>query len=84
MLKLHYYVSGEIILVLKMVEIATDSGRVVKMEVDYSSTCDEKIPECQKLAKEGKIHDALDSLLALEKQTRTVSYVYMMYLEGNV
>lgn len=76
--KLHYYVSGEIILALKMAEIATDSGRVVKMEVDYSSTCDEKIPECQKLVKEGKIHDALDSLLALEKQTRTVSYVYMM------
>jgi len=63
----------------------TDSGRIVKMEVDYSSTCDEKIPECQKLAKEGKIHDALDTLLALEKQTRTVSEVYFnFYLEGNV
>ncbi|PSN34115.1 26S proteasome non-ATPase regulatory subunit 12 [Blattella germanica] len=50
---------------------ATDSGRIVKMEVDYSSTCDEKIPECQKMAKEGKMHDALDTLLSLEKQTRT-------------
>ncbi|KAJ8967602.1 hypothetical protein NQ314_002720 [Rhamnusium bicolor] len=30
-----------------------------------------KIPECQKLAKSGKLHDALDQLLALEKQTRT-------------
>lgn len=49
----------------------TDSGKIVKMEVDYSSTCDEKIPECQKLAKAGKLHDALDQLLALEKQTRT-------------
>lgn len=50
---------------------ATDIGKIVKMEVDYSATCDEKIPECQKLAKSGKIHDALDNLLSLEKQTRT-------------
>lgn len=50
---------------------ATDSGRIVKMEVDYTSTCDEKIPECQKMAKDGKMHDALDILLSLEKQTRT-------------
>ncbi|XP_030751890.1 26S proteasome non-ATPase regulatory subunit 12 [Sitophilus oryzae] len=54
-----------------MESIATDSGKIVKMEVDYSSTCDEKIPECEKLAKSGKLHDALDQLLALEKQTRT-------------
>ncbi|CAH0564016.1 unnamed protein product [Brassicogethes aeneus] len=54
-----------------MESIATDSGKIVKMEVDYSSTCDEKIPECQKMAKSGKLHDALDQLLALEKQTRT-------------
>ncbi|XP_060521588.1 26S proteasome non-ATPase regulatory subunit 12 [Cylas formicarius] len=54
-----------------MGSIATDSGRIVKMEVDYASTCDEKIPECQRLAKQGKLHDALDQLLALEKQTRT-------------
>ncbi|XP_015113529.1 26S proteasome non-ATPase regulatory subunit 12 [Diachasma alloeum] len=50
---------------------ATDSGRIVKMEVDYSSNCDTKIPECKKLAQQGKIHDALDQLLALEKLTRT-------------
>ncbi|TGZ51702.1 26S proteasome non-ATPase regulatory subunit 12 [Temnothorax longispinosus] len=49
-----------------------NSGRLVKMEVDYSSTCDAKIPECKKLASEGKLHDALDQLLALEKLTRTV------------
>ncbi|KAL0111022.1 hypothetical protein PUN28_012789 [Cardiocondyla obscurior] len=48
-----------------------NSGRLVKMEVDYSSTCDTKIPECKKLASEGKLHDALDQLLALEKLTRT-------------
>ncbi|KAJ8978077.1 hypothetical protein NQ317_000635 [Molorchus minor] len=54
-----------------METIATDSGKIVKMEVDYTSNCDDKIPECQKLAKSGKLHDALDQLLALEKQTRT-------------
>lgn len=54
-----------------MDSLATDSGKIVKMEVDYSSTCDEKIPECQKLSASGKLHDALDILLALEKQTRT-------------
>ncbi|CAG9773861.1 unnamed protein product [Ceutorhynchus assimilis] len=54
-----------------MESLATDSGKIVKMEVDYSSTCDDKIPECQKLAKSGKLHDALEQLLALEKQTRT-------------
>jgi len=48
-----------------------DTGKLVKMEVDYSVTCDEKIPEAKKLASEGKLHDALDSLLSLEKQTRT-------------
>lgn len=67
-----------------MGENPTDSGRILKMEVDYSSTCDDKIPECQKLAKDGKIQDALDTLLALEKQTRTVSFVYLMLLEGSL
>lgn len=50
---------------------ATESGKIIKMEVDYSSNCDTKIPECKKLAGDGKIHDALDQLLALEKLTRT-------------
>ncbi|XP_060591983.1 26S proteasome non-ATPase regulatory subunit 12-like [Ruditapes philippinarum] len=45
--------------------------RVQKMEVDYSSTVDEKIPKCEKLAKQGKLTEALDILLILEKQTRT-------------
>lgn len=53
-----------------MGDSATDSGKIIKMEIDYSSACDEKIPECKKLVAAGKIHDALDCLLALEKQTR--------------
>ncbi|GBL97052.1 26S proteasome non-ATPase regulatory subunit 12 [Araneus ventricosus] len=49
----------------------TDSGRILKMEVDYSTTVDEKIPKCQKLCQEGKLTEALDILMSLEKQTRT-------------
>jgi len=60
-----------------MTDAAMDnSGRLMKMEVDYSSTCDTKIPECKKLALEDKLHDALDQLLALEKLTRTVKYIF--------
>ena len=34
-----------------MADTFTDSGRLLKMEVDYSATVDEKIPICEKLAK---------------------------------
>jgi len=44
---------------------------MTKMEVDYSSTVEEKIPECERLAKENKLNDALEILLSLEKQART-------------
>lgn len=54
-----------------MAEAIVEPGRIIKMEVDYSSDCDTKIPQCKKLAQEGKMHDALDQLLALEKLTRT-------------
>ncbi|XP_041363009.1 26S proteasome non-ATPase regulatory subunit 12-like [Gigantopelta aegis] len=48
-------------------------GRLQRMDVDYSSTVDEKLPKCEKLAKQGKLTEALDILLSLEKQTRTAS-----------
>ncbi|GAB6033295.1 proteasome regulatory particle subunit [Chamberlinius hualienensis] len=51
--------------------VVTDGDRIMKMEVDYSSTCDEKIPQCQQLAKEGKLSEAIAILLSLEKQART-------------
>jgi hypothetical protein len=31
--------------------ITYESGRIVKMEVDYSSACDETIPKCKEMAK---------------------------------
>lgn len=52
-------------------QIFSESGRLVKMEVDYSETCNEKLPLCEKMAKEGKLKEAMDILLSLEKQTRT-------------
>uniref|UniRef100_A0A8C4HDU8 Proteasome 26S subunit, non-ATPase 12 n=1 Tax=Dicentrarchus labrax TaxID=13489 RepID=A0A8C4HDU8_DICLA len=48
-------------------------GKIVKMEVDYTSTVDQRLPECEKMAKEGKLQEAIESLLSLEKQTRTAS-----------
>jgi len=51
--------------------IVTDGGRLVKMEVDYSDSCDEKIPLAQKMAKDGQAIQAVEMLMALEKQTRT-------------
>lgn len=56
--------------------LTTDSGRLVKMEVDYSATCDEKIAVAESLAANGKLQEALDTLLMLEKQTRTVSCIH--------
>lgn len=58
---------------LRDTNVITDGGRLVKMEVDYSTTCDEKIPAAQKLAKDGNVQEAVDILMTLEKQTRTVS-----------
>lgn len=46
-------------------------GKIIKMEVDYSATCDEKIPLWKSWAASGKVQEAIDQLLALEKQTRT-------------
>ncbi|KAF7711226.1 26S proteasome non-ATPase regulatory subunit 12 [Silurus meridionalis] len=48
-------------------------GKIVKMEVDYSATVDQRLPECEKIAKEGRLQEAVESLLSLEKQTRTAS-----------
>jgi len=41
------------------------------MEVDYTEKCDKEIPECEERAKNGELVEALETLLTLEKQTRT-------------
>merc|ERR1719402_1416828 len=55
----------------KINEIIAEGGTVVKMEVDYSATCDEKLPVAEELANQGKLSEALEMLTSLEKQTRT-------------
>jgi len=55
----------------KINEIITEGATTVKMEVDYSATCDEKLPLAESLAQAGKLQEALDMLMVLEKQTRT-------------
>jgi len=41
------------------------------MEVDYSETTDQKVPEAKKMAGDGNLMGAIETLLTLEKQTRT-------------
>lgn len=45
-------------------------GTMIKQEADYTTTCDEKIPECEKLALSGKLQEAIEILIILEKQSR--------------
>ncbi|RIB22313.1 hypothetical protein C2G38_2243367 [Gigaspora rosea] len=45
-------------------------GKLEKPEQDFTSVVDEQLPETEKLAKQGLLHQALEQLLALEKQTR--------------
>lgn len=32
-------------------ELEKSDGKIVKMDVDYSSTVDQRLPECEKMAK---------------------------------
>ncbi|GAA6060921.1 hypothetical protein JCM10212_003955 [Sporobolomyces blumeae] len=49
------------------------SDQVRKQEADLTPQCDEVIPQAEQLAKDGKTQEALDKLLALEKQARNAS-----------
>ena len=55
----------------KINEIMSEGATAVKMEVDYSKTCDEKLPVAESLAAAGKLEEAMEMLTGLEKQTRT-------------
>ena len=44
---------------------------VVRHIFSSSDTCDKKIPEAQTLAAQGKLNEALEMLMSLEKQTRS-------------
>jgi len=57
----------------KINEIISEGTSAIgaKMEVDYSSAVDEKIPQAKDLAAQNKLEEALEMLISLEKQTRT-------------
>ena len=63
-----------------------EEERMIKMEVDYCEIVDKAIPECEALAMDNKLNEAIDKLLVLEKQTRGVSkrdicniYVFVIF-----
>ncbi|CEI90453.1 Putative 26S proteasome regulatory subunit N5 [Rhizopus microsporus] len=48
-------------------------GRLEKMDKDYSPQVDALLPETEALTKQGKINEALEKLLSLEKQARNAA-----------
>lgn len=50
----------------------TESGKIVKMEIDYSDQVKETLAKCEKLVSEkaSNLGEAIELLLSLEKQTR--------------
>ncbi|GAA6001379.1 proteasome regulatory particle lid subunit RPN5 [Rhodotorula paludigena] len=53
--------------------MSTAEGVARKQEADLTPQCDEAIPAAEQLAKDGKVQEALDKLLVLEKQARNAS-----------
>lgn len=64
--------------------VPVGTGEVVKMEEDFSGTCDVKIPELEKLGQSGKLNEAIEGLTALEKQTRTVNLSSLYHFHFNI
>ncbi|KAL4127390.1 hypothetical protein QTP88_011561 [Uroleucon formosanum] len=52
-----------------------DGGHTVKIDLDYRDMCDEKIAVAESLGASGKLQEALDTLLVVEKTTRNASDV---------
>uniref|UniRef100_H0X4T0 26S proteasome non-ATPase regulatory subunit 12 n=1 Tax=Otolemur garnettii TaxID=30611 RepID=H0X4T0_OTOGA len=50
-------------------------GRIVKMEVDYSATVDQRLPECEKLAKAGRFKPGPGLLISSDQTTMTAEGV---------
>jgi 26S proteasome regulatory subunit N5 len=52
--------------------MATSKAKKEKMQQDFSGAVAEAIPKATETAKQGKLTEAVESLLQLEKQTRLV------------
>ena len=53
----------------------TEKGEIVKMEVDNSAACDEKIPVAEKFAEEGNLEGALEILHFQEEERAIIQAV---------
>ncbi|KAI9311776.1 PCI domain-containing protein [Dichotomocladium elegans] len=51
----------------------SEEGKLEKMEKDFSPQVDALLPETETLTKQGKLLEALDKLMALEKQARNAA-----------
>jgi len=54
------------------IDTFTESGKIVKMEIDFTDQVDETLSKCEKMVRESptKLAEAIDMLSSLEKQTR--------------
>ncbi|EGD76687.1 26S proteasome non-ATPase regulatory subunit 12 [Salpingoeca rosetta] len=50
--------------------MAEDEGRIIKQEADYTEEVDASLPIASSLAQDGKLDEAIESLLPLEKKSR--------------
>ncbi|KAJ3373347.1 26S proteasome non-ATPase regulatory subunit 12 [Allomyces arbusculus] len=50
--------------------MSNSDGKLLKLEKDYAPICDEELPKAEQLALAGRLNEALEQLLVLEKQTR--------------
>ncbi|GAV05535.1 hypothetical protein RvY_15653 [Ramazzottius varieornatus] len=50
--------------------MSSAEGKLIKMEVDYADTVATQLPKAEQMAKAGKLTEAIDELLIIEKQCR--------------
>ena len=50
--------------------MASAEGKLIKMEVDYSDTVATQLPKAEEMARSGRLSEAIEELLVVEKQCR--------------
>ncbi|KAI3649334.1 hypothetical protein MP228_005811, partial [Amoeboaphelidium protococcarum] len=54
-------------------EVESSSSGDMKMQKNYADEVSQVLPKAEKLAQSGKLQDAVDMLLLIEKQTRNAA-----------
>lgn len=57
----------------------TADNQYRKKEADYTEAVDAALPAALQLAQKGNVQQAVESLLPLEKQSRTVLYIGILF-----